>query len=160
MHYFAYEWRRTLLNYQRFALVVAQRQNSNDSIWWPFANKQESNTNETRTDTMQWVARRHWQKTNTTMMTSSNGNIILRYWLFVRGIHRSPVNSRHKGLWRGALIFSLMCVWLNGWVNNDEDRDLRRYRAHCNDEKLWCAMSNEFPIALFHRQWLLKRLIN
>ena len=30
-----------------------------------------------------------------------------RYWPFVRGIHRSPVNSPHKGQWRGALMFSL-----------------------------------------------------
>ena len=29
------------------------------------------------------------------------------YWPF-RGIHRSPVNSPHKGQWRGALIFSLI----------------------------------------------------
>ena len=28
-----------------------------------------------------------------------------RYWPFVRGIHRSPVNSPHKGQWRGALVF-------------------------------------------------------
>ena len=49
---------------------------------------------------------------------------------FVRGIHQSPVNSPHKGQWRGALIFSLICVWLNGWVNNREAGDLRRYRAH------------------------------
>ena len=35
-----------------------------------------------------------------------------RYWPFVRGIHRSPVNSPHKGQWRGALTFSLICVWL------------------------------------------------
>ena len=27
-----------------------------------------------------------------------------RYWPFVRGIHRSPVNSLHKGQWRGALM--------------------------------------------------------
>ena len=27
-----------------------------------------------------------------------------RYWPFVRGIHRSPVNSPHKGQWRGALM--------------------------------------------------------
>ena len=40
------------------------------------------------------------------------------YWSFVRGIHRSPVNSSHKGQWRGALMFSLICVWINGWVNN------------------------------------------
>ena len=53
-----------------------------------------------------------------------------RYWPFVRGIHRSPVNSPHKGQWRGALMFSLICVWINGWVNNREASDLRRYRAH------------------------------
>ena len=64
------------------------------------------------------------------MMTSSNGNIFPRYWPFVRGIHRSPVNSPHKGQWRGALVFSLICVRINGWVNNGEAGDLRRYRAH------------------------------
>ena len=53
-----------------------------------------------------------------------------RYWPFVRGIHRSPVNSPHKGQWRGALMFSLICVWINGWVNNRKAGDLRRYRAH------------------------------
>ena len=53
-----------------------------------------------------------------------------RYWPFVRGIHRSPVNSPHKGQWLGALIFSVICVWINGWVNNREAGDLRRCRAH------------------------------
>ena len=53
-----------------------------------------------------------------------------RYWPFVRWIHRSPVISPHKGQWRGALIFSLIYVWINGWVNNREAGDLRRYRAH------------------------------
>ena len=60
------------------------------------------------------------------MMTSSNGNIFPRYWPFVRGIHRSPVNSPHKGQWRGAFMFSWICVW----INNREAGDLRRYRAH------------------------------
>ena len=53
-----------------------------------------------------------------------------RYWPFVRGIHRSPVNSPHKCQWCGALMFSLICVWINGWVNNREAGDLRRYRIH------------------------------
>ena len=53
-----------------------------------------------------------------------------RYWPFVPGIHRSPVNSHHKGQWRGALMFSLICAWINGWVNNHEAGDLRRHRAH------------------------------
>ena len=52
------------------------------------------------------------------------------YWPFVRGIHRSPVNSPHKGQWRGALMFSLICVWINGWISNGEAGDLRRYHAH------------------------------
>ena len=55
---------------------------------------------------------------------------IPRYWPFVPEIHRSPVNSPQKGQWRGALMFSLICAWLNGWVNNREAGDLRRHRAH------------------------------
>ena len=53
-----------------------------------------------------------------------------RYWPFVREIHRSAVNSPHRGQWRGALMFSLICAWINGWVNNREAGHLRRYRAH------------------------------
>ena len=53
-----------------------------------------------------------------------------RYWPFVRGIHRSPVNYPHKGQWRGALTFSLVCTRINGWINNREAGDLRRYRGH------------------------------
>ena len=45
-----------------------------------------------------------------------------RNWPFVRGIHRSQR--------RGALMFSLIYVWINHWVNNRETDDLRRYRAH------------------------------
>ena len=52
------------------------------------------------------------------------------YWPFARGIHRSPVNSPHKGQWRGALMFSLTCAWLNACVNNRAAGDLRRHRAH------------------------------
>ena len=73
-----------------------------------------------------------------------------RNWPFVRGIHRSPLNSPHKGQWRGAFMFSLICVWINDWVNNREASDLRRYRAHydvivMNIDKLlcyttWCAV--------------------
>ena len=53
-----------------------------------------------------------------------------RNWSFVRGIHRSLVNSPRKGQWRGDLMFSLICVWINDWVNNREAGDLRRNRAH------------------------------
>ena len=52
-----------------------------------------------------------------------------RYWPFVRGIHRSTVNSPHKGQWRGSLMFSLICGRINGWVNTHEAGDLRRHRV-------------------------------
>ena len=54
----------------------------------------------------------------------------LRYWPFVRGIHRSPVNSPRNGQWRGALMHSLIFAWINGWVNNREAGGMRRHGAH------------------------------
>ena len=60
-----------------------------------------------------------------------------RYWPFVRGIHRSPVNSPHKGQWHGALMFSSICVWINSWVNNREAGDLRRCHAHYDVTVMW-----------------------
>ena len=67
-----------------------------------------------------------------------------RYWPFVRGIHRWPVNSPHKGQWRGASAFSVICTWINGWVNNGEAGDLRRYRAIYDVTVMWaCAISKQ-----------------
>ena len=64
------------------------------------------------------------------MMTSTSGNIsrvtgnlweefIGPRWIFSQ-----------KGQWHGPLMFSLISVWINGWVNNREAGDVRRYRAH------------------------------
>ena len=53
-----------------------------------------------------------------------------RYWPFVRGIHRLPVNSPYKGQWRGALRFSLISARRKGWANNRDTGDFRRHRAH------------------------------
>ena len=36
----------------------------------------------------------------------------------------------HKGHWRGALLFYLICAWTNGSANNGDDGDLRRHCAH------------------------------
>ena len=46
------------------------------------------------------------------------------------GIHRSLVNSPHKGQWRGALMFSLICAWTNCWVNNRDAGNLKCHSAH------------------------------
>ena len=59
------------------------------------------------------------------------------YWPFVRGIHRSPVNSPHKGQWPRALMFSLIWAWIKGWLNNREVGDLRHYRGHYDVNVLW-----------------------
>ena len=53
-----------------------------------------------------------------------------RYWPSVREIHRSPVNSPHKGQWHGALMFLWPAPWINDKVNNREAGDLRRHHAH------------------------------
>ena len=53
-----------------------------------------------------------------------------RYWTFVRGTHQWPVNSSHKGQWRGALMFPLICARRNSWANNRDAGDLRRHHAH------------------------------
>ena len=66
-----------------------------------------------------------------------------RYWSFVRGIHRSPVNSQHKGQWRGALKFSLICAWMNGWVNNGEAGDFRNHHAYYDVTVMVIINSNQ-----------------
>ena len=53
-----------------------------------------------------------------------------RYWPSEKGIHWSLVNSPHQGQWREALMFSLICVWTNGWANHRNAGGLRRHRAH------------------------------
>ena len=63
----------------------------------------------------------------------------LRYWPFVRRIHRSPVNSPHKGQWRGALMFSFICALINGWVNNREAGEMRRHRGHFDVIVMLCT---------------------
>ena len=72
------------------------------------------------------------------MMTSSNGNISALLAIFVWGIHRSPVNSPHKGQWRGALMFSSICVWINSWVNNRKAGGLRCHRPHYDVTVMIC----------------------
>ena len=80
------------------------------------------------------------------MMTFSNGiTFHPQYWPFVRGIHRSLVNSPHKGQWRGALMFSLTCVWTNDKENNRDAGVLRRHRAHYDvtvANSCWYPVSN------------------
>ena len=63
-----------------------------------------------------------------------------RYWPFVRRIHRW---LPHKGQWRGALMFSLIGAWANGWTINRDAGDLRRNRAHY-DVTVMCSYHIDF----------------
>ena len=44
--------------------------------------------------------------------------------------NRSPVDSLHKGQWRGALMFSLIFAWTNGWANVQDPDVLNRHGVH------------------------------
>ena len=82
-----------------------------------------------------------------------------RYWSFVRGIHRWPVNSPHKGQWRGALLLSLICTWIHGWVNNREAGDLRRHHAH-DDVTVMCEFEVWLTFCHCYRNTVCSTVIN
>ena len=68
------------------------------------------------------------------MMTSSNGNIFRVTG--VTGIHGPPVNFPHKCQWRGALMFSFIC----GWVNTRVAGHLRLHRAHYDVKVMYVSI--------------------
>ena len=54
-------------------------------------------------------------------------------------------DSAHKDQWRGALMFSVICAWRNGWVYNGETGDLRPHRAHYDViVMLWYTVRTSF----------------
>ena len=82
-----------------------------------------------------------------------------RYWPFVRGIHRSPVNSPHKGQWRGVLVFSLIFAWIYGWVNNREAGDLRRHPSVTSDISLYTHLNKQLPVTVKVMMWRLSNVL-
>ena len=79
-----------------------------------------------------------------------------RYWPFVQGIHRSPVNSRHKhdkGQWHGTQMFSFVDLRLNKrlskhswvWWFETPSRPLCR---HCNG--FWKAIGLGVGVRVTH----------
>ena len=80
-----------------------------------------------------------------------------RYWPFVRGIHRSLVNSLTKASDAELLMLSLICAWMNGWVNTRKAGDLRRHRAHYDATVM--EIDNTLIWNTTHYSWL-KQLLN
>ena len=77
-----------------------------------------------------------------------------RYWPFVRGIHRAQVISPHKGQRRGALIFSLICAGINGWVNNRHAGELRPHRAHYDVTVMSLRCLKTMSLKRLHFAWV------
>ena len=67
----------------------------------------------------------------------------------------SPVNSPHKGQLRGALMFSLICAWTNGWVNTPDAGNFRLHRAHYD-----LTVMDLGPVLLQRTNAVARRLTN
>ena len=63
---------------------------------------------------------------------------------FCAGKSQVTGESPHKGQWRRALMFPLICTWINNWENNSEAGDLRRHRAHY-DVSVMMMWSARYP---------------
>ena len=106
------------------------------------------------------------------MMTSSNGNIF-RVTGHLCGEFTGPrwiprTKASDAGLW----CFLLIRVWINGWVNNGETGDLRRYRAHYDvivmRSNVWdeiiimlrpCAFDSECPKIYFFKRYISFQIV-
>ena len=62
----------------------------------------------------------------------------------------SPVPGEfpHKYQWRGGLMFSLICAWINGWVNRGEAGDLRHHCANCDVTLMHNHYEEFLPLSL------------
>ena len=105
--------------------LQALRPSTNEYIWRVSVNNSLTNCTATCT---KWTRQNKTQK-RLRMIASRNGKAFHITDPFLGGILRSPVNSPHKCQWCGALMFSLICLCINVWVNNREAGDLRRHRA-------------------------------
>ena len=74
-----------------------------------------------------------------------------RHWPFVWGIHRSPVNSPHKGQWRGALMFSLICAWKKRLINQSLGWWIETPPCSCHGGKIFCLQEHAGPNAVRKR---------
>ena len=68
------------------------------------------------------------------------------------------VNSPHKGQWHRALMFSLICVWTNGWANHRDAGDLRRHRVHYDVNLMFLLLSAP-PFVKIHIMLIITCLI-
>ena len=88
-----------------------------------------------------WTWWRHQMETFSALLAICAGN--------------SPVNSPHKGQWRGALMFSLICACKQSWGCWFETPSRSLWR-HCNDPCIWYVifvLDKARIIDFYHRVW-------
>ena len=84
------------------------------------------------------------------------------------GIHRWPVISPNERQSRWALTYSLICAWINRWVNNRDAGDLRHHRGDYDviamtiwaSIRLWSVQGNQYCDVCYDivfRGWKLLR---
>ena len=78
------------------------------------------------------------------MMTSWNGNIF-RVTGHLCGEFTGPGESPAQRPVTQNFLFSLICAWIKGWVNNRKAGDLRRYRVHYDVIIMTCCTHNASP---------------
>ena len=71
----------------------------------------------------------------------------------------SPVKTPHKGQWRGALMFSLICIWTSGWVNSRDAGNMRRHRADY-DVTVMVSLCGLWVTCLTSHFWILYYILN
>ena len=105
-----------------------------------------------------------WTKHN--MVTSPNGNISASLALCEGNPLAIGGFPPQKPVTR-SLMFSLICTWTNGWVNNRNAGDLRRHRDHynvaimyyCKDHYpvlIWCSKSGTFPLFMQNPRYFVQ----
>ena len=114
--YMKYYWRQTLLLGEIISSPAAIKYHTRMQVFTRGNKIGIAMAPESMRSTSAWW--RHQMETSSALLAIYVGN--------------SPVlvNSPHKGQWHAALMFSLICGWINGWVNSREAGDLKRRRAH------------------------------
>ena len=120
---------------------------------------------------MFWMAIKcFWIENWNIRFTNSEWLLNYLYWMVLKRFYVlfnlfELLMNMHKGQWRGALKFSLICTWINGWVNNRGAGDLRRHRAHYDViviKQIWRSTESEWllncvkrMLCSFESEWYL-----
>ena len=117
----AYLWSVAVNNLSIFADLLKVRETQNTSVPSPLASNMAV--------TLTILIHLDFEITSTSRDDGNEWKHFPRYWPFSRLIHWSPVDSPHKGQWRGVWKLSLISVWTSNWANNGDAGDLRRHQA-------------------------------